>query len=89
MAWSRVLRFADPLSCQAAVLSADVEILPTTREAFKVETTQVRADWLWTQHFRVSSRRSEIPTVGKVVIDERLRRKRVNGRSQRVAPTDH
>lgn len=55
MAWSRVLTFADPLSCQAAILSADVEILPTTRELFQAEITQVGADRLWTQHFHVSS----------------------------------
>jgi AraC-like DNA-binding protein len=55
MAWSRVLTFTDPLSCQAAILSADVEILPTTREIFQAEITQVGTDRLWTQHFHVSS----------------------------------
>ena len=30
MPWSRVLTFADPLPCQSAILTADVEILPTT-----------------------------------------------------------
>jgi AraC-like DNA-binding protein len=55
MAWSRVLTFTDPLSCQAAILSADVEILPTTRETFQAEITQVGSDRLWTQHFHVSS----------------------------------
>jgi hypothetical protein len=55
MAWSRVLTFTDPLSCQAAILSADVEILPTTTETFHTEITQVGTDRLWTQHFHVSS----------------------------------
>jgi AraC-like DNA-binding protein len=55
MAWSRVLTFTDPLSCQAAILSADVEILPTTGETFQAEITQVGTDRLWTQHFHVSS----------------------------------
>jgi len=55
MAWSRVLAFADPLSCQTAILSADVEILPTTRDTFQAEITQVGTDRLWTQHFHVSS----------------------------------
>src|SRR5262245_17026089 len=55
MAWSRVATFTDPLSCQAAILSADVEILPTTNENFQVEITQVGANRLWTEHFRVAS----------------------------------
>jgi len=55
MAWSRVLTFTDPLSCQAAILSADVEILPTTGKIFQAEITQVGTDRLLMQHFRVSS----------------------------------
>jgi AraC-like DNA-binding protein len=55
MAWSRVLTFTDPLSCQAAILSADVEMLPTTRETFQAQITQVGTDRLRTQHFHVSS----------------------------------
>jgi len=55
MAWSRVLAFADPLSCQTAILSADVEILPTTRDTFQAVITQVGTDRLLTQHFHVSS----------------------------------
>jgi len=55
MAWSRVLTFTDPLSCQVAILSADVEILPTTGKTFQAEITQVGTDRLLTQHFRVSS----------------------------------
>jgi AraC-like DNA-binding protein len=49
MPWSSVLSFTDPLACQAAILSADVEILPTTREDFQVEVTQVGTSRLWTQ----------------------------------------
>jgi AraC-like DNA-binding protein len=55
MPWSRVLTFTDPLPCQAAILSADVEILPTTSEEFQVEVTQVGADRLWMQRIHVSS----------------------------------
>jgi AraC-like DNA-binding protein len=55
MPWSRVLTFTDPLPCQAAILSADVEILPTTSEDFQVEVTQVGADRLWMQTIHVSS----------------------------------
>jgi AraC-like DNA-binding protein len=55
MAWSRVLTFTDPLSCQSAILSADVEMLPTTGEPFQAEITQVCTDRLWTQHSHISS----------------------------------
>jgi AraC-like DNA-binding protein len=55
MPWSRVLRFADPLSCQAAILTADVEILPTTKEEFEVEITQVGASRIWMQNLYASA----------------------------------
>jgi AraC-like DNA-binding protein len=55
MPWSRVLKFVEPLSCQAAILSADVEILPTTNEDFLVEITQAGTSRLWVQRFDVSS----------------------------------
>src|SRR5436190_17645625 len=55
MPWSRVLTFADPLPCQSAILTADVEILPTTKEEFRVEITQVGANRLWLQNFRASA----------------------------------
>src|SRR5262249_1351863 len=55
MPWSRVLRFTDPLSCQAAILSADVEILPTTKEGFDVEITQLGASRLWVQGIHASA----------------------------------
>jgi hypothetical protein len=35
MSWNRVLRFAAPLPCQAAVQGSDVEILPTMRGDFQ------------------------------------------------------
>jgi AraC-like DNA-binding protein len=55
MPCSRVLAFADPLPCQSAILNADVEILPTTKEDFRVEITQVEAKRLWVQAFRASA----------------------------------
>jgi AraC-like DNA-binding protein len=54
MPWNRVLRFTDPLSCQAAVQASDVEILPTTRGDFHVEITQIGMNRLWMQRFQVS-----------------------------------
>lgn len=55
MVWSRVITFTDPLPFQAAILSADAEILRTNKSDFKAEITQVGADWLWTERFHVSS----------------------------------
>jgi AraC-like DNA-binding protein len=55
MAWSRVLTFTDPLPCQTAILSADVEILRTSKDNFRAEITQVGADSLWSERFHVSS----------------------------------
>jgi AraC-like DNA-binding protein len=52
---SRVLAFTDPLPCQSAILNADVEILPTTKEDFRANMTQVEAKRLWVQTFRASS----------------------------------
>jgi AraC-like DNA-binding protein len=43
------------LSCQAAIPSADVEILPTTKEDFEVEITQVGADRLCVQCLHASA----------------------------------
>jgi AraC-like DNA-binding protein len=53
--WSRVLTFTDPLPCQVASLSADIEILPTTKEDFHVEITQVVTNRLWMQRIHASS----------------------------------
>jgi len=61
MPWSRVVRFTDPLACQAAIQSADVEILPTTTGDFQVEITQVEMHRLCVQRFKVAS-----PAVCKV-----------------------
>ncbi len=55
MPWSRVLTLTDPLACQAAILSADVEILPTTKDDFQVEITQIGTNRLWMQRIHASS----------------------------------
>ncbi len=55
MSWSRVLRFSDPLPCQAAILSADVEILPTTKKDFQVEITQAGTNRIWVQGIHAAS----------------------------------
>ena len=55
MPWSRVLNFTDPIAFQAAIPSADVEVLPTTRDEFRVCVTQVGAGRLWLQCFQISS----------------------------------
>jgi AraC-like DNA-binding protein len=55
MPGSRVLKFTDPLECQAAIKSADVEILPTTRQNFKVEIIQVDTNRLWIQNVHAYS----------------------------------
>jgi AraC-like DNA-binding protein len=68
MPWSRVLRFSDPLLCQAAILGADVEILPTTKDDFAVEITQVGADRLWVQGLHASA-----PTVCTVACNPERR----------------
>src|ERR1700739_1156626 len=55
MPCSKVLAFTDPLPCQSAILNADVEILPTTKEDFRAKMTQVKATRLWVQTFRASA----------------------------------
>jgi len=55
MPWSRVVRFTDPLACQAAIQSADVEILPTTSGEFQVEITQIGMYRLCVQRFKAAS----------------------------------
>ena len=55
MPCSRVLAFNDPLPCQSAILTADVEILPTTKEDFRAEITQIDANRLWVQTFQASA----------------------------------
>jgi AraC-like DNA-binding protein len=55
MPWSRVVTFADPLLAQSSILNADVEILPTTKEEFRVEITQVCGGQLSIQNVRASA----------------------------------
>ena len=51
MAWSTALGFSDPLSFQAAIRTADLELLPTARGQFRAELTKVCMDQLWMQRF--------------------------------------
>jgi AraC-like DNA-binding protein len=57
-----VLSFTDPLTCQAAIQAADVELFPTAKGNFRVEITQIGMNKLWMQRFRVS-----LPQVNTVV----------------------
>jgi AraC-like DNA-binding protein len=54
MPWSRILEFADPEACQAAVKGSDVRMLPTKRGSFHTEITQIVMDKLWMQRFKIS-----------------------------------
>jgi AraC-like DNA-binding protein len=63
MPWCRVLSFADPLPCQAAVQAGDVEILPTKRGRFHAEITQIGMNKLWMQRFKMS-----LPQLSNVAI---------------------
>jgi hypothetical protein len=55
MSWSRVLNFTDPLPCQAALQSAvKAEILPVAPGSFHIEATQIGADKLRMQRFKVA-----------------------------------
>ena len=51
MAWSITRGFDDPLSFQAAISTADLELLPTARGQFRAELTKVCMDRLWMQRF--------------------------------------
>jgi AraC-like DNA-binding protein len=62
MPWSRVLNFTDPLACQAAIQTSDVELFPTAKGNFNIEITQLGLNTLWMQRFRVS-----LPLVNTVV----------------------
>ena len=44
MAWSKALGFGEPLSFQAAISTADLELLPTARGQFRAELTKVCMD---------------------------------------------
>jgi AraC-like DNA-binding protein len=45
------LCFSDPLSFQAAISTADLQLLPTARGQFRAELTKVCFDQLWMQRF--------------------------------------
>jgi hypothetical protein len=47
----KALCFSDPLSFQAAISTADLELLPTARGQFRAELTKVCMDRLWMQRF--------------------------------------
>jgi AraC-like DNA-binding protein len=51
VARSKVLCFSDPLSFQAAISTADLELLPTARGQFRAGLTKVCFDQLWIQRF--------------------------------------
>jgi AraC-like DNA-binding protein len=51
MARSTALSFSDPLPFQAAITTADLELLPTARGPFGAELTRVCFDQLWMQRF--------------------------------------
>jgi len=51
VAWSTALCFTDPLSFQAAINTADLEFLPTTKGQFRAELTRVCMDQLWMYRF--------------------------------------
>jgi AraC-like DNA-binding protein len=51
VAWSTALGFSDPLSFQAAISTADLELLPTARGQFRAELIKVCMDQLWMQRF--------------------------------------
>jgi hypothetical protein len=54
MAWSAVLRFADPLPAQAAIQGSDIEAFPTAKGRLDAEITKIRFDRLWMQRFHTS-----------------------------------
>jgi len=51
VAWSTAFCFTDPLSFQAAISTADLELLATTKGQFRAELTRVCMDQLWIQRF--------------------------------------
>jgi AraC-like DNA-binding protein len=59
----KVLSFSDPLACQAAIPSADVELFPTKKGSFRAEMTQIGMNGLWMHRFRVS-----LPQINTVAI---------------------
>ncbi|MGY3621429.1 helix-turn-helix domain-containing protein [Bradyrhizobium sp. USDA 10063] len=63
MAWSRVFNFADPSACQAAIRSAHLELIPTTKGRFHAEVTQIGMNRLLVHRFGVS-----LPQVNTVAV---------------------
>jgi hypothetical protein len=55
MPWSKVVRFTDPLQCEAALQSTlRAEIIPVVRGRFHIEATQIGMDKLRMQRFKVA-----------------------------------
>jgi methylphosphotriester-DNA--protein-cysteine methyltransferase len=55
MPWSRVVKFTDPLQCEATVQSTvRAEIIPVGRGRFHVEATQIGMDKLRMQRFKIA-----------------------------------
>jgi AraC-like DNA-binding protein len=54
MSWSRVLRFSDPVACQAAVQAGQAEIIPTAKGSFHIDMTQIGMEKVRMQRFHVS-----------------------------------
>jgi AraC-like DNA-binding protein len=70
MPWSKVFNFTDPSLYQAAIRASDVEVIPTTKQRFQSELTQVTFDRLWMQRFQDSQpqiRTSQIKPGRKVI----------------------
>jgi AraC-like DNA-binding protein len=62
--WNKVVEFADPLACQAALqTTVQAEILPTTRGSFYAEATQIGMSALRLQRFKVA-----LPQIGTFTI---------------------
>jgi AraC-like DNA-binding protein len=54
MPWSKVLSFTDPMTYQAAIRAADLEVFPTERGEFSAGLTQVTMNQVWMQRFHQS-----------------------------------
>lgn len=64
MPWSKVVRFDDPLVCEAALQStAEAEVLPMAKGTFNVEATQIGLDTLRLQRFHVA-----LPQIGTFTV---------------------
>jgi AraC-like DNA-binding protein len=63
VALSRVLSFADPSACQAAIRFADLALYPTAKGRFHAGITLIGLNRLWMQRFHVS-----LPQVNTVAV---------------------